>query len=195
MTKAEFLSSLQIKLCGLPSDEVREHVTFYGEMIDDRVEEGLSEEAAVSAIGSVDMIASQIIRQLPLGAKEKEKESKKRRLGAKNTILIILGSPLWISLAAAVLAILISLYACLWSIVVSAFAIFVSVALSAPLALVPGIVNLACGEALLGSTLISSALVFAGVAIFVFFGSVYAAKYAAKLSAASFTGLRRLFTK
>ena len=77
MTKAEFLSSLQIKLCGLPSDEVREHVTFYGEMIDDRVEEGLSEEAAVSAIGSVDMIASQIIRQLPLGAKEKEKESKK----------------------------------------------------------------------------------------------------------------------
>ena len=44
MTKNEFISRLRARLSGLPKDEIRERLAFYGEMIDDRIEEGLSEE-------------------------------------------------------------------------------------------------------------------------------------------------------
>ena len=60
MTKQEFLSRLREGLSGLPEDDIAERLTFYGEMIDDRIEDGLSEEEAVAEVGSVDDIAAQI---------------------------------------------------------------------------------------------------------------------------------------
>ena len=56
MLKQEFLAQLRDALCGLPQRDIDERLTFYSEMIDDRMEEGLSEEEAVAAVGSVDEI-------------------------------------------------------------------------------------------------------------------------------------------
>ncbi len=42
-------------------------------MIDDRVEEGLTEEEAISEIGTVNEILSQIIEEIPLSKLVKEK--------------------------------------------------------------------------------------------------------------------------
>ena len=53
MNKQEFLSGLRKGLCGLPQDDIEERLSFYGEMIDGRIEEGLSEEEAVSEIGAL----------------------------------------------------------------------------------------------------------------------------------------------
>ena len=50
MNKKEFLSELQSKLCGLPQKDVDEHLSFYSEAIDDRIEDGLSEEEAEEQI-------------------------------------------------------------------------------------------------------------------------------------------------
>ena len=58
MNKRQFLSRLGRALKGLPEADIKERVAFYAEMIDDRVEEGMSEEEAVLAIGSVDEIWS-----------------------------------------------------------------------------------------------------------------------------------------
>ena len=44
MNKQEFLAKLQTNLSGLPEKEVQDSLGFYSEMIDDRMEEGLSEE-------------------------------------------------------------------------------------------------------------------------------------------------------
>ena len=38
MNKSEFLEELRKGLAGLPKDDVEERLTFYGEMIDDRIE-------------------------------------------------------------------------------------------------------------------------------------------------------------
>ena len=54
MNKQEFVERLRKGLSGLPQDDIEERLTFYSEMIDDRMEEGLSEEEAVGEIGSVD---------------------------------------------------------------------------------------------------------------------------------------------
>ena len=50
MRKQEFLSALKRSMKGLPKSEIDERISFYSEMIDDRVEEGFSEEEAVAMI-------------------------------------------------------------------------------------------------------------------------------------------------
>lgn len=51
MDKQTFLEELEKKLAALPEDERARLVDYYREMIDDRVEEGLDEAAAVAALG------------------------------------------------------------------------------------------------------------------------------------------------
>ena len=48
MNKQEFLDELRKGLCGLPSEDIEERINFYSEMIDDRMEEGLTEEESVA---------------------------------------------------------------------------------------------------------------------------------------------------
>jgi uncharacterized membrane protein len=49
MGKQEFLTRLGKALSGLPREDIEERLNFYSEMIEDRMEEGLSEEEAVAA--------------------------------------------------------------------------------------------------------------------------------------------------
>ena len=51
MTKWEFIAALGARLSGLPKNDIDERLNFYGEMIDDRIEEGLGEADAVSEVG------------------------------------------------------------------------------------------------------------------------------------------------
>ena len=52
MNKTEFLDALRHALGKLPSYEVEQSIAFYAEMIDDRIEDGMSEQEAVAALGS-----------------------------------------------------------------------------------------------------------------------------------------------
>ena len=61
MNKQEFLTELRQGLSGLPQNDIEERLAFYGEMLDDRIEEGLSEDAAVAEIGDADEIVRQIL--------------------------------------------------------------------------------------------------------------------------------------
>ena len=75
MTKLEFLEGLEKGLSGLPKNDMDERIAFYIEIIDDRIEEGLSEEDAVSKIGKIDEVISQIIADTPINKLVKEKRS------------------------------------------------------------------------------------------------------------------------
>ena len=44
MNKQEFITSLYNRLSGLPQNDIENSIEFYSEMIDDRIEEGLTEE-------------------------------------------------------------------------------------------------------------------------------------------------------
>ena len=59
MDKHDFLMQLQNRLSGLPQEDIEERLNFYNEMIDDRIEDGLSEEEAIAAVGSLDEIVLQ----------------------------------------------------------------------------------------------------------------------------------------
>ena len=97
MNKQEFLDGLRKGLSGLPQADIEERLTFYGEMLDDRIEEGLSEEEAVAAAGSVNEIVRQTVADIPLAKIAKERIKPKRRLKAWETVLLALGSPIWLS--------------------------------------------------------------------------------------------------
>lgn len=48
MLKEEFLAQLRGGLAGLPQEDLEERLAFYSELLDDRMEEGLSEAEAVA---------------------------------------------------------------------------------------------------------------------------------------------------
>ncbi len=169
MNKQAFLTTLKEKLSGLPQSDVNERLNFYSEMIDDRMEDGLSEEQAVSAIGVVDDIAAQIISETPLIRIVKEKITPKKRLRVWEIVLLVLGSPIWLSLLIAILAIIISLYVSLWSVVISLWAAFASVVAGALGGIASGIGLALYQNTLTGIALIGIGIVCAGVLILFFF--------------------------
>jgi len=56
MTKSEFILSLSEALASLPGRERSRVLEYYEEMIDDRIESGMTEEDAVAAMGSIEEI-------------------------------------------------------------------------------------------------------------------------------------------
>ncbi|MBQ1272254.1 MAG: DUF1700 domain-containing protein [Clostridia bacterium] len=63
MTKQEFLTALRERLDGISDSDAERWVSFYSEMIDDRMEDGMSEAEAVANVGDVDDAARQIRSQ------------------------------------------------------------------------------------------------------------------------------------
>lgn len=165
MTKLAFLEALNKKLSGLPKKEVDERVSFYCEMIDDKIEDGVSEEEAVEQLGSVDDIANQIIGEIPLGKIVKEKVRPKHKLNAFEIVLIILGAPLWIAIISALLGVLIAVYVTVWSMVVVVWAIALAIAIS----VIGGLIGSAFygiqGNILLFIALLGAAIFLAGLTI------------------------------
>ena len=123
MNKEKFLSALEKGLGGLPREEAAERINFYSEMIDDLVEEGLTEEEAVAKIGSVGDIVTQILTDDAAPVKPKKARHKP---GALEITLLVLGSPIWLALLISAFAVVISIYAVLWSLVASFWSVFAS---------------------------------------------------------------------
>ncbi len=132
MTKKGFENALRTRLTeqGLAEDEIRRSVEFYGKMIADRMEDGMSEEEAVAALGEMDAIVREILMDVPLATLVKQKVKPKRSLSGGETafliVLAVLGSPIWLSLAVAALAVIIAVYATLFALIVATAAVVFS---------------------------------------------------------------------
>lgn len=170
MKKHEFLDALRKKLGGIPKTELEERLRFYGEMIDDRIEDGMIEEVAVSDVGSVEEVAMQIIADMPLAKLAKEKIKPKRRLAVWEIVLLAIGSPIWLSLAIATAAVVLSLYVVLWSLALSLWAIFASLLACALGGVVAGAMFAISSSGAAGIAVIGGGVLCAGLAIFLFFG-------------------------
>ena len=156
MRKQEFLDALKMKLSGLPKQDVEDSLGFYSEMIDDKMEDGRTEEDAVSEIGSVGEISAQIIADIPLARIAKERVMPKRRLKTWEIVLLAIGSPAWLALLFATFAVILSLYLSVWSVVISLCACFISLAACSVAGITGGIVfaltsNSATGIATIGA--------------------------------------------
>ena len=196
MNKQTYLAELQKGLAGFPQKDIKEWLSFYGEMIDDRMEDGLSEEAAIAELGSAQKVVSQILRETPLTKLVKERVMPQHRLRAWEIVLLAVGSPLWLSLAIAAFAVVIAVYASLWSVIVSVWAVEVSLAACVLGGVVGGaVLSVVSGNLTVGLLLIGGALVCAGLAVFGFFGCRAVTKGMAYLTRALAIFIKSLFVR
>lgn len=165
MRKQDFIKELRINLSFLPKEEIEDRISFYSELIDDKIEEGLKEEDAIKSIGNVNEIVDQIINDMPLSKIAKDKIKPKRKLSALEVTLIIIGSPIWLSLLLSLVAILFSLYIVGWSVVISIWAVFISLisVLVAGIALT--IISLFSNSALVALSYLGATLIILGLTI------------------------------
>lgn len=170
MTKLKFLLTLHEKLSTLPQEEVEERLRFYSEMIEDRMEEGVPEEEAVAAVGSIEEIAAQITAEIPASKIEKEIAKPKRRWSAGEITLLILGSPVWVSLLIAAFAVALSLYISWWTVLISLWAVFGSMIACGFCGIVTGVAYALGGYTATGLASLGVSVACLGLAIFLFFG-------------------------
>ena len=126
MTKNEFLQALAHGLVGVPAEDAKRWTEYYTEMLEDRIEDGMSEEEATAALGAPAQIAQRILAQTPLTKLIKNKVTPKRRLFVWEIILIVLGSPIWMSIALAAASVIFSVFVSLWSCILAIWVCAVS---------------------------------------------------------------------
>ena len=216
MTKLEFLDKLQAGLLGLTESDAQERLNFYSEMIDDRMEEGLSEEQAVAQVGDVQVIVANILAEIPQNApvqadaevvkqviakvekpthhQATPKKEEKKHMETWQIILLILGFPLWLPLLIAAFAVGISLLAALWSVVGTLWgALFGTLAGCGIGVTLLGLGCMIAGKWVVGTALFGAGLACAGLAVFAFFACIYTTKGAAWLTKVTFVGIAKLF--
>lgn len=193
MLKQEFLSALKEKLSGLPQADIEERITFYGEMIDDRIEEGLSEEEAVNAIGPVDEVVSQILAETPLTKLVRERIKPKRKMRAWEIVLLVLGFPLWFPLSIVAIALVLVCYIVLWVLVICLWVIEIAFWACVLACLVGAVGLFITKQPIPALGAIGAALVLAGLSIFLFFACKAATVGTAKLAKKIVHDIKKLF--
>lgn len=207
MTKSDFLDLLREKISRLPEWEAAKTVVYYSEMIDDRIEDGMSEEEAVAALGSIDGIVSEVCAgigaesdgqaepedgeaapqaQTEVLQETAEGKRAKRKLTPAKIAIVAVTSPVWIALAAAaavtVIALYIAVLAVLWSAVVSLFAVTVSFLACGPAAGTVSGVRFFAGSAGAGLFYAGAGLFLEGLGLLLIRPALRFARLSAKIS-------------
>lgn len=123
MTKKEFLTELRNNLSGLPKEEIDDRVNFYSEMIDDRMDEGKTEEQAVADIGTTDEAVRTIASQTKMSTLVKEKMRPKRKITGFEICMLVLGFPLWFPLLVTFITLLGVGYILLWTLAIVSYSV------------------------------------------------------------------------
>lgn len=192
MNKAEFLLELTHRLSQLPSEEVSDRWTYYNEMIDDRMEDGLTEEQAVAELGTMDEIIDQIVSEVPLHRLVLNRAKPKQKMGQWTITLLILGFPVWFPILISLFAVVFSLWVVLWSVVISLYAVDLALMASAAGGVLGALVLFVAGQSLQGEFLFGCGIACAGVSILLLLGCNLAAKGAVTASKGLLLGLKRL---
>ena len=197
MSKDAFIGELRHRMAGLPKEAVDRTVEYYSELIADSMEDGLSEEEAVSRLGSLDEIVANVVKDTPLPqiieTRIQEKKAKRGGIRAWEVILLVLGAPLWLPLLLAVLAVVLALYVTLWAVVIALWAVVAAVILTGVVAVVAGIVELGRLHLPQGLVLLGGGLVCMGLCALLFLLMKLITVGTVKLCKLIWTGIKSLF--
>lgn len=192
MTKLEFLKDLENRIADL--EEKGNWLKYYGEVIDDRIEDGQSEQEAVASLGDINVIINEILQQTPITKLAKTKLNRKTLRGWEIALLII-GFPLWFSLLCAVAAVIIALYIVLGSVIISFWASFGMTIAGSAGGLISGIVLAFGSQPLSGVALIGAGLTLSGISILLFYGCKAITDGTVRLTKKIILGIKNSFIK
>lgn len=195
MTKSDFLAELSIRLNGFSREDIAASLAYYNEMIDDRIEDGASEEEAVAAIGTPAQAAAHILEDMPLGKLLKVKLSGGKKLPTWAVILLIVGSPIWIALLASIFSVVISLFSAIWSVIISLCAAWLAFAVSPLAGIFLLLVSTVQGNLGGGLVLLGVGCMLGGLSIFLFKPCLFLLKGGWFLTKKLFLAIKRCFIK
>ncbi len=164
MTRKEFLQGLRQELKGLPKGEIERTLHYYSEIIDDRMEEGMTEEEAVAKMEPMHMIARKVLSDFSGNT------APKRKLGGIVIALLILGFPVWFPLLITGAALLLMVLILVWVLVLMLWALCLGLfsgGMAAIITLVTG--GLYSGLPAIGQMGLGMAAM--GLSIFLFYGA------------------------
>ena len=193
MNKGEFLSELRKGLSGLPEADIEERVEFYSEMIDDRMEEGMSEREAVEGIGTIEYVTSQIISETPITKIVKERVKSKRKLAAWEIVLLILGFPVWFPLLMSAFAVFFSIYIVGWSVIASFWSAEIAIAVSGIGGLFASLFGFITGSKIAALALLGMSVAAIGLALIGFLCCLLITKGILVLTKKIVLGIKNLF--
>lgn len=193
MNKVEFLNQLRKQLAGLPKDDLDNRISFYEEAINDRIDDGKSEEEAVADIGSIDEVVREIAKDTPLVSLVKEKIKPKRSLRVWEIVLIAVGFPLWFPLALTALILALVGYLLIWVWVIVTYSVELALTVSSVACLVAFFAYLGAGE--MNLMCLGASIMCGGGAVLLFFGCIGATKVTIKLSKKIIVGIKTMFIR
>ncbi len=170
MCKSDFLAALETALQGLPQSDIDKSVEYYNEILDDQMEDGISEADAVTALGAPEEIAKQILLDTTLPKLMRAKVKPTRTLRGWEIALLILGSPIWASLLLAAASVLFSLYITIWAIIVCLYACNLTFALSSVICPIQGCVFIFTGHYAAAMFYFGATLACFGITVLTFLG-------------------------
>ena len=168
MTKQAFINELERKLWRLSPRDREERISFYSEMIDDHIEEGMSEAEAIQSIGSIDAIVCEIFNEQSHPKAPTAKESAKRSRKTSEIVLLVLGSPLWLSLVVVAFVVIVSLVLTLWSVVATLWSLVIALPLTTIVCIIKVFVVLLEGHTATSLVLLACSILATGLTIFAF---------------------------
>ena len=170
MTKLEFISQLRKGLEVFPKKELEHYIEYYIEIIDDKIEDGMTEKKAVASVGTPKENITKILEETPLPKIIKNKLKPKRSLTKWELTLIIAGSPLWGSLLVAILAVIVAILASAVAVIISLWAANLAFAATAFAGIFLPFVFFSQGNVPSAFISLGTGLLLAGVSIYMFFG-------------------------
>lgn len=174
MNKQEYLAQLRAALACLPEGEIEESVTFYTEMIDDRVADGLTEEEATAQLDDPKAAARAIIADLPVVPRAVVRTKQRNR--ALYWTLVILGSPLWLTLLLAAGMLVLAGLLTIWCLILGLWLLAAGLLAGGPLGIGVCLWALAVGQPAYGVFELGSGLLCFGLGLFCLHGAVAASK-------------------
>ena len=187
MNRQEFLEALAARLASIPETERERSLAFYIEIIDDRIENGASEEEAVASLGPVEKIAGEILQNAPAPA-----PTRTRKLRGWEIALLILGLPLWLPLLVSAAVVALAMLIVLWSLIVALWAMAASFTLGTPMTFVAGGLALFRWNLLRSTVCVGMACAMAGAAILLLIAARYATRRAWRLTRVCWMWIRRI---
>ncbi len=203
MNKEEFLKKLTEELSHIPPEEIVKAIGYYKESIEDRVDDGMSEEEAVRSLGNFDEIIKNIEEEVPLGSvvkdkfKKKVNDSKESNLGKKAllAIMVIFTSPIWITILAVLISIILGFYIGIWGLFIGVIATYFGLIVASFVVGVYGIIALFTEGFLIGLLLVGVGLILLGIAIAFALPMFWIIKEWVKLNLLPFKKLKKMIMK
>ncbi len=158
MTKADFLQLLERALAQLSEEERQKNLEYYSELLDDMMEEGMTEAEATAKLGSPNQIAQSILQEMPLGKLVSTRMKPKSGWTPLAIVLAVVGSPVWVPLLLAAVAVVLAVFVSIWALGFAAVAVVlglvVAVVATPIIAIKAATLTLPVGLLLLGAGLV-----------------------------------------